>query len=116
MPLPRLSYIYWLIHFKNQFHEGIIEKVTSPPLVGNTTYLPHRPVIREDKASTKVRIVYDASAKNKGPSLNESLYKGPCLTPLLFDVLLRFRAHDIALTADIEKAYLQISATESERD
>ena len=101
---------------KNQFHEGIIEKVTSPPLVGNTTYLPHRPVIREDKASTKVRIVYDASAKNKGPSLNESLYKGPCLTPLLFDVLLRFRAHDIALTADIEKAYLQISVTESERD
>ena len=101
---------------KNQFHEGIIEKVTSPPLVGNTTYLPHRPVIREDKASTKIRIVYDASAKNKGPSLNESLYKGPCLTPLLFDVLLRFRAHDIALTADIEKAYLQISVTESERD
>ena len=101
---------------KNQFHEGIIEKVTSPPLVGNTTYLPHRPVIREDKASTKVRIVYDASAKNKGPSLNESLYKGPCLTPLLFDVLLRFRAHDIALTADIEKAYLQISVTEGERD
>ena len=86
-------------NIKNQFHEGIIEKVTSPPLVGNTTYLPHRPVIREDKASTKVRIVYDASAKNKGPSLNESLYKGPCLTPLLFDVLLRFRAHDIALTA-----------------
>ena len=42
--------------------------------------------------------------------------KGPCLTPLLFDVLLRFRAHDIALTADIEKAYLQISVTESERD
>ena len=101
---------------KNQFNKGVIEKVTSPPLVGNTTYLPHRPVISEDKATTKVRIVYDASAKNKGPSLNESLYKGPCLTPLLFDVLLRFRAHDIALTADIEKAYLQISVTESERD
>ena len=75
---------------KNQFHEGITEKVTSPPLVGNTTYLPHRPVIREDKVSTKIRIVYDASAKNKGPSLNESLYKRPCLTPLLFDGLLRF--------------------------
>ena len=101
---------------KNQFHEGIIEKVTSPPLVGNTTYLPHHPVIREDKASTKVRIVCDASAKNKEPSLNESLYKGPCLTTLLFDVLLCFRAHDIALTADIEKAYLQISVTEGERD
>lgn len=61
-------------------------------------------MIKEESTSTKVRIVYDASAKNKGPSLNESLYKGPCLTPLLFDCLLRFRVHDIALTADIEKA------------
>ena len=50
--------------------------------------------------------MYDASAKSKGPSLNEYLYKRPCLTRLLFDVLLHFRAHDIALTADIEKAYL----------
>ena len=74
---------------KNQFNGGVIEKVTSPPLVGNTTYLPHRSVIREDKA---------------------------CVTPLLFDVLLCFQAHDIALTADIAKAYLQISVTESERD
>ena len=25
---------------KNQFHKGVIEQVTSPPIVGNTTYLP----------------------------------------------------------------------------
>ena len=37
------------------------------------------------------------------------MYKGPCLTPLIFDALLRFRIHNIAITADIEKAYLQIS-------
>ena len=28
---------------KNQFHKGVIEQVTSPPLVGNTTYLPQSP-------------------------------------------------------------------------
>ena len=40
--------------------------------------------------------------------------KGPCLTPLLFDVLLRFRASNLGLIADIEKAYLQISVTPKE--
>lgn len=69
-----------------------------------------------DKKSTKLRVVFDASAKNKGCSLNDCLYKGPCLNPLLYDVLLRFRVHTIGLTADIEKAYLQISVYPEHRD
>ena len=43
-------------------------------------------------------------------------YKGSPLTSLLFDVLLRLRQSNIGLTAHIEKAYLQISVTPSERD
>ena len=46
----------------------------------------------------------------------DCLYKGPCLNPLLFDILLRFRVHNIALTADIEKAFLQISVATEDRD
>ena len=61
-------------------------------------------------------MVFDASAKNKGASLNECLYKGPCLNPLLYDVLLRFRVFNIAITGDIEKAYLQISVAPEDRD
>ena len=38
-------------------------------------------------------MVYDASAKNKGPSLNGSLYKGPCLTPLLNDVSWKYNTN-----------------------
>ena len=53
----------------------MIEKVESSGEVGEITYLPHRAIVREDKLTTKVRVVYDASAKNKGPSLNECLYK-----------------------------------------
>ena len=60
--------------------------------------------------------MFDASSKSAGPSLNNCLYKGQQLTPLLYDILLRFRANVIALTSDIEKAFLQISVAESDRN
>ena len=101
---------------RNQLQMGVIEEAPSPGEVGRVTYLPHRAVIRDDKVSTKVRVVFDASAKNKGPSLNDCLYKGPCLNPLLFDMLLRFRLYPIAITADIKQAFLQISVHPDERD
>jgi hypothetical protein len=101
---------------KAQEAEKIVERVESVGKVGEVTYLPHRAVIRDDKSSTKLRIVYDASAKNNGPSLNECLYKGPSLNPLLYDILLRFRVFNYGLVADIEKAYLQIAVTPAERD
>ena len=101
---------------KSQLIEGIIEKVETDPVVGEVTYSPHRAVIREEKSTTKIRVVYDLSAKNKGPSLNNCLYKGPVLTPLLFDVFLRFRISEVAITADIAQAYLQISVNPVDRD
>ena len=61
----------------------MMERVESSGEVGELTYLPHRAVVRENKSTTKVLIVYNASAKNKGPILKECLYKGPCLNPLL---------------------------------
>ena len=94
----------------------MIERVESRGDVGEVTYLPHRAVVRENKSTTKVRIVYDASAKNKGPSLNECLYKGPCLNALLYDIFFRFRVHNYGLIADIEKAYLQISVVHEHRN
>ena len=95
-----------------QVKEGIVEMIDdteSEQTVGATTYLPHRAVVREGKSSTKVRIVYDASAKAGDCSLNDCLYKGTCLTPLIFDSLLRFRMPNVGIVADIEGAYLQIS-------
>ena len=103
--------------FKEQLENGIIEEVADTGDVANVTYLPHREVIREDKSSTKLRVVFDASAKSNGNvSLNEALYKGPSLNPELFDLLLKFRINLIAITADIEKAYLQINVDEEHRD
>ena len=95
---------------------GIIETVEEPGKKGKTHCLAHHPVIQEDKDKTKLRIVFDASAKTFGPSLNECLYKCLQLTSLVFDILLQFRAQVIALTTDIEKAFHQISADNDDRD
>ena len=94
----------------------IIEPTNENVSPGKCHYILHHPVIREDKNTSKVRIVFDASAKSDGPSLNKCLYKDPQLTPLVFDILIRFRSFAIALTSDIEKAFLQININENERD
>ena len=79
---------------------GIIEKVEGPGNPGKVMYLPHQAVICKDHSSTKLRVVFDASAKKVGPSLNDEIYKGPCLTRLLFIVLVRFRLNPIGIIAD----------------
>ena len=76
--------------------------------VGKVHYIPHHAVIRRDKLTTKLRVVYDASAKSDGVALNDCLYAGPPLAENIFDVLLRFRVNQVALTGDIEKAFLMV--------
>ena len=79
-------------------------------------YLPHHAVVRQDKATIKLRIIYDVSAKSEGPSLNECLHIGPSLNQKIFDILLRFRLHAIALIADIEKAFLMVRVAQEDQD
>ena len=70
----------------------------------NIRYLPHHAVFREDRATTKCRVVFDSSAKTAdGVSLNSCLLKGPTLQPDLGHVMIRFRCHRIGLMADIKK-------------
>ena len=71
-------------------------------------YLPHRPVLREDKETTKIRAVFDASSALDGQSLNDYLYSGPNLLSKIFDVLLRFRFNFIAILANIKQAFLNV--------
>ena len=105
---------------KEQLSNNVIEKVPVDQNeninVGSIHYLPHRPVVKEERETTKVRMVFDASSKITGPSLNECLYSGPSITEPLFSILLRFRVDRIALIADIEKAFLQISVSPKHRD
>ena len=66
----------------------------------------------------KARIVHDASAiAGKGcKSLTECLYRGPVILEDLCGLLLRFKTHKVALTADVEKAVLQVGLQPINRD
>nr|XP_047142928.1 uncharacterized protein LOC124817159 [Hydra vulgaris] len=100
-----------------QLNSGVIEKVNNyDSSIGEVHYLPHRPVCRKDKTSTKVRIVFDASSTLSGPSLNDCINAGPSLATPLFFILLRFRANKYAFIADIEKAFLQIALDKNDRN
>ena len=103
---------------ESQLSQGIVEHVenSSVETTNKIQYLPHHAVVRRNKETTKVRVVYDASARSAGPSLNDCLHTGPRFDQHIFDLLLRFRTHPIAITADIEKAFLMVSIAEEDRD
>ena len=102
----------------SKIKSGIVEKVTELESVSKVHYLPHHAVVRNNAKTTKVRVVYDASSKDgrKGVSLNDCLHVGPALTPLLYNILIRFREKRVALVGDIEKALLNIEVERQDRD
>ena len=79
-------------------------------------YMPHHMVVRKYKATTKLRVVYDASTNSVGLSLNDCLFVGPSLNKKILDALLRFRIYPILIVAVIEEAFLMVSITETDRD
>ena len=80
-------------------------------------YLPMHVVYKDSSTTTKVRAVFDASAKSaSGVSLNDTLLVGPTVHPPLIDVLLRFRMHHVALTTDVSKMYRAVELVFSDRD
>ena len=104
---------------QEQLQRGIIEKVTETSEEGSQKhYIPHHPVITPSKTTTKLRVVYDASAKTRksNKSLNECLYRGPVMLPELTGLLLRFRLSPIAIISDIEKAFLNVGLQAKDRD
>ena len=100
--------------FKAQLEAGIIELVPKDDEdFEGAHFLPHHGVLREDMETTKLCIVFDDSARadKNHNSLNECLEKGPNLTPQVCEVLAKFKSYPVGLTADIEKAFHQISVT-----
>ncbi|CAH2226597.1 jg5548 [Pararge aegeria aegeria] len=79
-------------------------------------YLPHHGVIRESSTTTKLRVVFDASAvTTTGKSYNNIQMVGPIVQDDLLSILLRFRQHKYVISGDIEKMYRAILVTPSQR-
>ena len=70
---------------------------------GPVHYIPHHAVIRPEKKSTPVRIVFNSSSVYQGHALNDYWLKGPDLLNSLFGVVLRFREREVAVMGDISK-------------
>lgn len=97
-----------------QIEQSIVEKAPEQP----TGERVHKPVVRESAISTKVRMVFDASAKPHplANSVNECMHTSPPLQPLLWDIMIRARMSSNILLADLQKAFLQIAIKEEDRD
>ena len=106
---------------KEYFHMDHAELVPAADLckkaVDGVFYLPIHAVRKESSSTTKVRAVFDASAKSStGVSLNDTLLVGPTVHPSLIDVLIRFRLHRVALTTDVSRMYRAVFLAPSDRD
>ncbi|XP_040169907.1 uncharacterized protein LOC120904165 [Anopheles arabiensis] len=77
--------------------------------------IPHSCVIKPDSTTTKLRVVFDASAKSTtGISLNDLQAIGPVIQPDLLHLWLHFRTQTVVVTADIAKMYRQIWVADSD--
>ena len=94
----------------NYINQGYARKLTEEErmkVTNRTWYLPHHSLFNPKKLD-KIRVVFDAAAKNKGERLNWSLCTGPDLLNSLIGVLLRFRNNNIAKVADTEAMFHQV--------
>ncbi|XP_054272529.1 uncharacterized protein LOC128992813 [Macrosteles quadrilineatus] len=95
-----------------------MEPVNPPPNSDNKQfYLPHHAIVKVDSSTTKLRVVYDASARSSsGVSLNDILHTGPKLHNDLNDILLKFRLSPIVFSCDIKQMFRQIMIHPDDRN
>ncbi|XP_063959312.1 uncharacterized protein LOC135154982 [Lytechinus pictus] len=108
--------------YDNQIKEmvqmGFARKMTIEEMEsyeGPVHYIPHHAVLRPEKKSTPIRIVFNSSSVYAGKCLNDFWMKGPDLLNNLFGVILRFRERSVAVCADISKMYHRVLIPESDQ-
>ena len=77
----------------DQLDSGVIEKVVE---------------LERGRLECTIYLTNASKEKKYGTSLNDCLYVGPSLNPLLYDILSRVRENRIVLVGDIEKAFLNV--------
>ena len=96
---------------KDMENRGVAKKLSEEEIEeydGPIHYIHHHEVMKPKSLSTPIRIVFNSSASYMGHALNQYWAKGPDFINNLLGILLRFREHPVAMTADISKMYNSI--------
>ena len=103
--------------FQSDLEKGYFKPVPEADInTPDCYYLNWFCVIDRSRATTKMRVVFDASAKDKfGKSLNTAIAKGPNLLQDLYTILLRFRMYKFAFSADISEMFLRVKLAEKDQ-
>ncbi|XP_046382360.1 uncharacterized protein LOC124153308 [Ischnura elegans] len=111
----KLAYSSFMKEYRDLGHmELVVEEKDHPPR-GVAFYIPHHSITKDTSSTTKLRVVFDAPSKSStGVSLNDILMVGPTIQDDLLSIIIRFRIHEYAMTADIEKMYRQIKVHPSD--
>ncbi|GFX11544.1 uncharacterized protein TNCV_5141201 [Trichonephila clavipes] len=65
-------------------------------------YMPHHGILRPEKSTTKLRVVFNATnPTSNGLLLNSIQYNGGLVQNDLFTIMIKFREHPYAFTADV---------------
>lgn len=112
----KADYHKFVKEYEELGHMSIVQQPCSMP-EKEYYYLPHQPVIKTTSITTKLRVVFDGSSKSStGTSLNQKLLSGANLQRDLWEIMIRFRAHQYVMTADIKMMFRQIWIAEEDRD
>ncbi|XP_073835806.1 uncharacterized protein [Musca autumnalis] len=99
---------------------GHMSPTTSSEIIENdrflSFYLPHHAIVKPERTSTKVRVVFNASKRTEsGQSLNDILYTEPTLQNDLMNIVLKWRFFKYVFNGDIQKMYRQILVHEDDQ-
>jgi hypothetical protein len=97
---------------------GMRGRTSNDQAKGVEFYIPLKPVVKENAETTKLRKVYDASAKAHADTVSfyDCLDPGPVLQNNMWNILVRSRARPVVANGDLKKAFLQVRVKEEDRD
>ncbi|CAG5046085.1 unnamed protein product [Parnassius apollo] len=99
------------------YESNYMEEVPRHEMNNPSIYLPHHAVVKEEKETTKIRTVFDASQRGTNNiSLNDELLVGPQLQGDMRSLIMRWRMKRICFVVDMQKMYPQIMVTKEDRD
>lgn len=104
-----LQYKDFISEYISLGHAEYLSSFESTNMELPTYYLPHHAILRPQSASTKLRVVFNASASTTtGASLNDVLLEGPNIYPEIIDIIMRFRLYKYVFSTDIVKMFRNI--------